>query len=350
METGIFDTPISKDVVSCRKLSFRSRRGLDYVLILSCGLMCLLTAIPFPGGMGDFAEAKTKDPNLLSVQHNETLTAFPDSTMRGPEDRHLLAEYLCSTSARISNVLAISRLDYEYVAVIFSSETCQDYSVLILIEAQTAMVLSIVRSEIPIEEVYFVSGLCTSTLIVAIPVILVLSVCIHFSPELSLLIFSSLMVPIFVRLRGERILDNSIRGKIFGYVTAKQGASFSEIKDALGVGNGTLAYHLLVLEKQELIRSRRFGRSRRFFIEGMQAGRAPEQYLGKMETVILDRLVNDGPRTNSTLARFLGISKQRAHYNLMLLRKRGLAKAESGLWVATASHDAGLDDSLSSTK
>ncbi|MEM4264951.1 MAG: hypothetical protein QW505_04145, partial [Thermoplasmata archaeon] len=57
-----------------------------------------------------------------------------------------------------------------------------------------------------------------------------------------------------VHIKREEILDNFVRGTIYGFIKANPGASFSEIKKRLSISNGTTIYHLEILMKEKFIR------------------------------------------------------------------------------------------------
>jgi len=48
--------------------------------------------------------------------------------------------------------------------------------------------------------------------------------------------------------------------------------------------------------------------------------------------MVLNELITKGPLSTSSLAKALGISRQRVHYNARLLLRRGLAEHEGSLW------------------
>ncbi len=166
------------------------------------------------------------------------------------------------------------------------------------------------------------------------------------APAIALLgiggtVFVALVVRVFAKLKDGGTPETCKRAKIHNCITENPGSTFSDIKMAVGIGNGTLSYHLFVLERLELIRSIKDGRERRFFPVGIPAEIRLDQCLGRTESKVLQKLVEGGPKTNSRLAESLGISRQRAHYNLKLLRDRGLANLENGAW----SHTLSVDDS-----
>jgi len=82
----------------------------------------------------------------------------------------------------------------------------------------------------------------------------------------------ALLAPLMVGHRTELSptdpLANEIRGLIRGYLLAHPGSHYNLLKDELGLVNGTLAYHLQVLEREGLVTSEREGRMRHFFAIG----------------------------------------------------------------------------------
>jgi predicted transcriptional regulator len=161
----------------------------------------------------------------------------------------------------------------------------------------------------------------------------------YLSPETGMAMLSVVILPLWIRLRGANILDNFNRGRILGFINARPGVTYSELKSSLGIGNGTLAYHLMVLDKLEFIRSVREGRQRRFYPDGASDKLGRSHHLGLTESRIFDELTMRGPMTVSHIADALGMSRQRVHHNIRLLDKRGLAEREGSAWrVAGANH------------
>ena len=75
----------------------------------------------------------------------------------------------------------------------------------------------------------------------------------------------------FTRVQKDDVLDQFVRGEIYGYVKTNPGATYNEIMQKLGLKNGTLSYHLHMLEKMEMIKSRLEGiRYRAFYPTGMK--------------------------------------------------------------------------------
>ena len=77
--------------------------------------------------------------------------------------------------------------------------------------------------------------------------------------------FLLFLLPLYTRLNKDEVLDQYTRGKIHGYIIANPGDHYNIIKKKLNLRNGTLAYHLRVLERENLIKSKRDGIYKRFY-------------------------------------------------------------------------------------
>jgi predicted transcriptional regulator len=126
---------------------------------------------------------------------------------------------------------------------------------------------------------------------------------------------------LYTRIKKEYILDNFTRGEIFGYIKANPGVHFSEIKRALELKNGSLAYHIKTLEKRELIVSRRDRGYKRFYPKTMKL---PERNIRELIPVQRNimHIVNESPGISQTaIAEKLDISFQLVHYHVKILRE-----------------------------
>ena len=81
-------------------------------------------------------------------------------------------------------------------------------------------------------------------------------------------LLAPLMVGHGTQRRPSDPLANEIRGLIRGYLLAHPGSHYCLLKEELGLVNGTLAYHLKILEREGLVTSERDGRMRHFFAIG----------------------------------------------------------------------------------
>ena len=78
-------------------------------------------------------------------------------------------------------------------------------------------------------------------------------------------------IPLYTRLKKDKLLDNEARGMIRGYIIANPGDHYSSIKRVLRFKNGTLMYHLEILEKNGLIRSDNLGTTKRYYPVGYRS-------------------------------------------------------------------------------
>jgi predicted transcriptional regulator len=235
---------------------------------------------------------------------------------------------------------------YEYRANVTSSIFSMNYPILIVVDIDSGAVLVSGRHPIPVpsgEPEWVVLDPWTgSLLILSFAGLIVLGVLVG-PPEIAIALLGSFIVQLHVRLAGIDVLENFNRGKIYGYIQGKPGCSFTELKTELRFFNGNLAYHLIVLEKLELVRSVKDGRTRRYFLQEDGGRIMKTHFLGKVESRIFRVLNEKGPSPGMEVAKELSISRQLAHYNLRHLQKRGLAKLLDSRWQAVQPETSYLD-------
>jgi DNA-binding MarR family transcriptional regulator len=132
----------------------------------------------------------------------------------------------------------------------------------------------------------------------------------------------------FYRINSERALDHFTRGRIFGYLQANPGANYTMIRESLRLSNGTAAYHLWVLERLGFVRSVSKGRIKQFYPQGVSLSKG-SLILTRLQYSILDLLEAEGELSQSDIARSLEMSRQRAHYNVKVLRSLELLEQTS---------------------
>lgn len=133
-------------------------------------------------------------------------------------------------------------------------------------------------------------------------------------------LFKFLLIPLYVKLKHEDILDHFLRGQIYGYIKVNPGENYTSIKNNLQLNNGTLTYHLTVLEREGLIRSKARGSHKVFYPMGVKV---PDNGLHAIQEDILER-VNESPGVSiSDLSRLIGISRQLTNYHVKKLVEGG---------------------------
>ncbi len=125
--------------------------------------------------------------------------------------------------------------------------------------------------------------------------------------------------PMYSKLRSDRILDNDIRSQVFDYVKANPGDHFRSIMSSLSLTNGTLAYHLATLEREEMIKSERDGGYKRFYPRGRQfIGEVIE--INGLQKQILDVIADNPGLSQKKIAMVIGTSTPTVSYHIKALK------------------------------
>ncbi|MFA5102547.1 MAG: winged helix-turn-helix transcriptional regulator [Candidatus Thermoplasmatota archaeon] len=140
-----------------------------------------------------------------------------------------------------------------------------------------------------------------------------------------LLMLFTLLMPFYSRISKEDVLDQFVRGQIYGYIKTNPGVHYNQILREVGVKNGTLSYHLGVLEKTELIQSRREGlKYRVFYPTGMSFPKSERFRLTALQIQILNALKRQPGITQKELAILLDQKPQTINYNMKVLDQANL--------------------------
>jgi DNA-binding MarR family transcriptional regulator len=140
-----------------------------------------------------------------------------------------------------------------------------------------------------------------------------------------LLVLFSLLLPMYSRIQKEDVLDQFVRGQIYGYIKTNPGVHYNQILRKVGVKNGTLSYHLGVLEKTELIQSRREGlKYRVFYPTGMNFPKSERFRLTDLQIHIIDAVKGQPGLTQKEIAQLLEKKPQTINYNIKVLDQAGL--------------------------
>ena len=135
------------------------------------------------------------------------------------------------------------------------------------------------------------------------------------------------MVPLYRRLKGKKVLDNEIRGMVRGYILANPGEYYSVIKRTLKLPNGTLTYHMKVLEDEGLVKSERDGIYKRFYPIEMQLPKNAT-HLTRIQESILNEIIIKPSITVSELGKKIEINPRVINYHVKALVSAGLIRSE----------------------
>lgn len=145
------------------------------------------------------------------------------------------------------------------------------------------------------------------------------------SGRYKLLMLFTLLLPLYSRIQKEDVLDQFVRGQIYGFIKTNPGVHYNQILRKVGVKNGTLSYHLGILEKTELIQSRREGlKYRVFYPTGMNFPKAERFRLTDLQIQIIGSIRNTPGLTQKEIARLLDRKPQTINYNIKVLDQAGL--------------------------
>jgi len=140
-----------------------------------------------------------------------------------------------------------------------------------------------------------------------------------------LLAFLALGLPLYTRIQKEDVLDQFVRGQIYGYIKTNPGVHYNQIRRGMGIKNGTLSYHLSVLEKTELIKSRREGlKYRAFYPTGMKFPQNERFRLTDLQIRILNIIKENEGINQKEIAKKLDKKPQTINYNIKVLEQADL--------------------------
>ncbi len=145
----------------------------------------------------------------------------------------------------------------------------------------------------------------------------------------KLLALLPLLLPMYTRISKEDVLDQFVRGQVYGYIKTNPGVHYNQIRRGIGIKNGTLSYHLRVLEKTELIKSRREGmRYRAFYPTNMSFPKNERFRLTDLQIHIIDCIKKQPGITQKEIAKRLHQKPQTINYNIKVLEQAELIQVK----------------------
>ena len=143
----------------------------------------------------------------------------------------------------------------------------------------------------------------------------------------KLLVFLSLLIPLYTRIQKEDVLDQFVRGEIYGYIKANPGVHYNQIIRELDVKNGTLSYHLHMLEKTGMVKSRKEGlRYRVFYPTGVKFPEEERYRLTELQMNIIKMIKENEGISQKEIARSLNVKHQTVSYNVKVLQQAGFIR------------------------
>jgi DNA-binding MarR family transcriptional regulator len=141
--------------------------------------------------------------------------------------------------------------------------------------------------------------------------------------------YALMMVPIslYARMRRDRRRDEFVRGQIYGNILSNPGTTYGVIQRTVGVGNGTLSYHLYHLESEGFVRSERDGWFRRLYPAWAPRG-AGDPILSDIQRKIVEVVETEPGMSQTDIAMLMGESRQMVNYNVSRLVQAGFLRLE----------------------
>lgn len=152
----------------------------------------------------------------------------------------------------------------------------------------------------------------------AITVISAVAVAALISENVKLALFM-LIVPLYTKIRRERVLDHFVRGQIYGYILANPGEHYNAIKHALNLTNGSLAHHLRTLEREEFVKSRKFGLYRRFYPKHMRIPEDGDFRMNNVQSNIVDVIDRNPGISQKEIAQAMNVTPPTVNYHIGIL-------------------------------
>ena len=180
-----------------------------------------------------------------------------------------------------------------------------------------------------------------STNVVAQPVCLswpvigmVLIVCLAFGmvfagTEVGIFAIYSFAFLMYTRLRSEMVLDNFLRGQIYGHICENPGLHLNELKKKLELPNGTLVYHLRTLEREGLIKSYQNGAGRVFYSSKVKVSKELI-HLTKAQKWILQLIKEKPGISQKEISQETGLSDSTVNRIVHDLKEQGMVRMNKG--------------------
>jgi predicted transcriptional regulator len=140
---------------------------------------------------------------------------------------------------------------------------------------------------------------------------------------LKIKFLTSFANPLYTRIKKDEVMDHETRGRIRGYIESDPGIHYNELKRKLKLKNGTLSYHLQVLEREGFIRSKNNGVYKHFF-PGDKKLPTKIIRMTKIQKLILKQIMDNPGISQKKIAKLIGIGTSTVNYNIDKMAKKGI--------------------------
>lgn len=138
-------------------------------------------------------------------------------------------------------------------------------------------------------------------------------------------VMAFILVPLYTRLKPAQVTDHFIRGQILGYVKANPGETYTAIRRALKLTNGTFVYHARILESQGHIRSVKDGANRRFYPAEMRIpAEVKDVQLNQVQRMIYTIVMEYPGISQTRIAKMVNLAPSTVNYHVNIMTKVGV--------------------------
>ena len=139
-----------------------------------------------------------------------------------------------------------------------------------------------------------------------------------------------LMIPLYSKLKKDKI-EQGVRFEILGYLKAKPGANYSELKRILDLNDGSLVHHLKILDREEKIYSKKLGKYKLFYVSTYRRKASIGSFLTPFHKRLIELIDMEPGIIPKKLAKVLDRSQPDISYHLSELTRNGfLEKKKKG--------------------
>ncbi len=128
-------------------------------------------------------------------------------------------------------------------------------------------------------------------------------------------------------VQGDELISNKTRDIIYDYILNNPGEHFRGIQENCELGNGVLDYHLHILEKNKILKSRKEGIFKRYYLYNQQMPESDDKKFSEFEITLMN-LLQGNPLSQKKIADELNTSKQRINYYIQKLKRAGYIYVE----------------------
>ena len=132
-----------------------------------------------------------------------------------------------------------------------------------------------------------------------------------------------LLIPLYSKLKKSKI-EKGVRHEILGYLKAKPGANYSELKRNLDLNDGSLVHHLRVLEREEKVYSKKMGKYKLFYVSSYRRQASIKDYISPFQLRIMEIILANPGIIPKKLSQILDRSPTDMSYHLGELARNGL--------------------------